>query len=53
VRVDGVECANNHARPESVLALEEQAFRNYSERACQAEKMGEIGLKLQPRKDDR
>jgi hypothetical protein len=44
---------NNYARPESVLVLEEQAIRNYTERACQAEKIGEIGLKLQSRRDDR
>lgn len=31
---------NNHARREAVLALEELAIRNYSERACQAGKVG-------------
>jgi bacterioferritin len=40
------EAPTNRAKLEAVLALEEQAIRNYSERAGQAEELGETALKV-------
>lgn len=36
----------NRAKLEAVLAMEEQAIKNYSQRVQQAEEMGEIALKV-------
>jgi bacterioferritin len=40
------EAPTNRARLEAVLAMEQQAIQGYTERARQAEEVGELGLKV-------